>query len=492
MHTFPAKALWSKELMSKSLIIIGGGVAGLSAGCYAQMNDFNSEIYEMHNIAGGLCTAWQRKEFTFDLCVMWLVGSSPKSMLYTLWEELGVTQGRGFVSYPFFDHALDENGNRFISYTNPDKLREHMLSFSQEDEALITDITDDVKKLMEVGVFDPEYVKVREKYSMPVSELAARFNDPILRNLFTYAFDDFRDMSAVVVLMTLASMSSGDGLYPIGGSRPLAQAIEKRYLSLGGTISYNSRVEKILVEDDIAVGVRLADGTEKRGDLVLSTADGHTTIFKWLNGTYSNDTVKGIYETLEPYPPIIFVSLGISGDYSDEPHFVSFRLRTPINVGGEEIRQLSLRNHSIDNTMAPKGKTVFTLMIPTRYDYWASLRDKQREYLAEKEKIKQSVINAIAELYPDINNKVEVVDVATPLTFVRFTGNWRGSYQGWLLTREAMRIQVPVTLPKLANFYMAGHWVMPGGGLPAAAMAGRRAVELMCSNENKRFVTSRP
>ena len=195
---------------------------------------------------------------------------------------------------------------------------------------------------------------------------------------------------------------------------------------------------------------------------------------------------------MEPYPPIIIVSLGINDDYSDEPHYVSFRLKTPINVGGEEIRRLSLRNHSYDNTIAPEGKTVLTLMIPTRCDYWTSLQDKQDEYLAEKKRIEEAAISAVAELYPDINNTVEVVDVATPLTLVRYTGNWRGSYQGWLFTREAMRIQVPTTLPGLANFYMAGHWVMPGGGLPAAAMAGRRAVELMCNDENKRFETSKP
>jgi len=50
--------------MSKSIIIIGGGIAGLSAGIYARMNGFNSAIYEMNSMAGGLCTAWSRKDFT--------------------------------------------------------------------------------------------------------------------------------------------------------------------------------------------------------------------------------------------------------------------------------------------------------------------------------------------------------------------------------------------------------------------------------------------
>ena len=477
--------------MSKSLIIIGGGIAGLSAGCYAQMNSFDSEIYEMHSITGGLCTSWQRKGFTFDVCVAWLVGSSRKSTLYALWEELGAVQGRQFTNYKYFNHTLDEHGNRFISYTNPDKLKEHMLSFSLEDEALITEITDDIKTLMEAEMPGRESMKISEKYSMPVSELAAQFNNPTLGNLFKYAFD-FHGMSAIVSLLTLAWMGNGGAGYPIGGSRPLAQSIEERYLALGGDISYKSRVDKILVENDIAVGVRLADGTEKRSDNVLSAADGHTTIFKWLDGKYGNDKIKGFYETLEPFPPLVFVSLGINGDYSHEPHWLWFPLKTPIEIGGEQIQRLWLRNHSMDKTLAPEGKTVLSVMIPSSYDYWAQLEDKQEEYLVEKKRIEGAVINAISEVYPDIKNNVDAIDVATPLTFVRYTGNWRGSYEGWLFTKKTMSLRMPLTLPDLSHFYMAGHWVSAGGGLPAAAITGRAAVELMCNNENIRFTTSTP
>jgi len=110
----------------------------------------------------------------------------------------------------------------------------------------------------------------------------------------------------------------------------------------------------------------------------------------------------------------------------------------------------------------------------------------------KKKRIEGAVIGAISELYPDIKNNVEVIDVATPLTFVRYTGNWRGSYGGWLFTKKTMSLRMPLTLPGLSNFYMAGHWVAPGGGLPAAAITGRVAVELMCNNENIRFTTSMP
>lgn len=69
----------------KSMIIIGAGFAGLAAGIYGRINGYNTEIYEMHNLPGGLCTSWKRKGYTFDACIHWLVGSSPESSFNYIW-----------------------------------------------------------------------------------------------------------------------------------------------------------------------------------------------------------------------------------------------------------------------------------------------------------------------------------------------------------------------------------------------------------------------
>lgn len=77
----------------------------------------------------------------------------------------------------------------------------------------------------------------------------------------------------------------------------------------------------------------------------------------------------------------------------------------------------------MDETLPPEGKTVSSLMIPTNYQYCEQMGDKSEAYLGEKKRIEEAVINAIAELYPDIRDKLEVIDVVTPLTFVCYTGN---------------------------------------------------------------------
>ena len=73
----------------KKIIIIGGGVAGLSAGIYGQLNGFETRIFEMHNIPGGQCTAWDRNGYRFDYCLHWLIGTRC-SVFHEVWKETNV------------------------------------------------------------------------------------------------------------------------------------------------------------------------------------------------------------------------------------------------------------------------------------------------------------------------------------------------------------------------------------------------------------------
>ena len=87
---------------------------------------------------------------------------------------------------------------------------------------------------------------------------------------------------------------------------------------------------------------------------------------------------------------------------------------------------------------------------------------------------------------------VEMCDVETPMTFERYTGNWRGSYMGWASTTETRGMRMSKTLPGLGNFYMAGQWVEPGGGTSPAAKSGRDVIQIICKKDKRRFTTTVP
>lgn len=498
-------------MSAKSIAIIGAGFAGISAGIYGQMNGYNTQIFELHNLPGGLCASWKRKGYTIDGCIHWLVGSSPANSLFTFWQEVGLLQDRQFVDLDIFTVIEDEQGRAFNMYVNPDRLEKHMLDLAPQDAGAIRELTDGIRLCKKLG--QPAFKsglagllqkagffagmlsvmpQMRKWMNLTLGDLADRFQDPFLRKCLKDAL--FPDMAALGLVMTLAFLDSKTAGYPLGGSMPLAQAIEKRYLDLGGTIHYSFPVEKILVEDNRAVGVRLKDGSEHRADMVISAADGHATIFKMLEGRYLNDTIRGYYDNMPIFPGLVFVGLGINRSFADETQSVSgvkYSLKTPIVIGGKSHEILSAHLYNFDPTLAPDGKSVLTIMFDSDYDYWKSLAADPAAYQAEKHAVSEAVLDGLEQRWPGIASQVEMIDVATPLTFERYTGNWQGSFEGWMITPKVLMMKMDNTLPGLENFYMAGQWVQPGGGLPGGVMSGRRAITDICKKDKVKFHTTK-
>jgi phytoene dehydrogenase-like protein len=156
------------------------------------------------------------------------------------------------------------------------------------------------------------------------------------------------------------------------------------------------------------------------------------------------------------------------------------------------VGQLSFRIFNFDPTFAPPGKTAVTCFIPTRNDeYWVSLRrDDAKAYAARKAELADAVIGILERRIPGIRQAIEVIDVSTPASVIRHTGNWKGSMEGFLMTPQAGISGLRSSLPKLRNFRMIGQWVQPGGGLPSGLMTGRRCVQEICRAEHRPFVTS--
>jgi len=495
----------------KSIIIIGAGIAGLSAGCYGQMNDYRTQIFELHYNPGGLCTSWEQKGYTINGCLHWLVGSNPANNFYRIWEELGAVQGRRMIDHEEFMRIEGANGKVFIVYTDIDRLEQHMKELAPQDKEVIEEFTkalractrfnlpierapelygpiDGLKPLFKLLPF----LKVMRKWKkISVQDFAKRFSDSFLREAFPLSFD-LPDFSMIGMLMTLAWMHNKAAGYPIGGSLEFSRAIEGRYLGLGGEIHYRSPVSKILIENGQAMGVRLADGTEHQGDIVISAADGHATIFDMLEEKYINDKIRGYYDKLPIFPPLVQVALGVARTFEGLPPSIIYHLKEPVTIAGQERRTIGVEIHNFDPTLAPQGKTVMKVMFPSDYDYWKKLKQDLVRYKAEKKQIADKVIALLDQHFPGLASQVEMCDVATPITWERYTGNWRASFEGWLTTTKTFGMRMGKTLPGLKNFYMAGQWVEPGGGVPSAAMSGRNVIQIICKQDKKPFATKIP
>jgi phytoene dehydrogenase-like protein len=501
--------------MEKSIIIIGGGLTGLALGCYGRMNGYKTTIFEMHKIAGGVCTGWKRKGYIIDGAVNWVMGTKPGTSYHKFWEEVGAAQRWKVYNHDYYTHIELEGDDSFSFYSDVDRLEQYMKGIAPEDKEVIEELTNGIRSMVKIDLSadkPPELTNIIDKIKMvkmlpfarlmkkwgnvTMGDFGRRFNNPLLRKVFSGdAMGDVSSFPMAILIMMFAFFSQKDAGYVIGGSLALVSYIQQRYHDLGGEIHFKSRVEKILVENDKAVGIRLADGTEHRADWVVSAADGHTTIFDMLDGKYIDDTIRGYYDNPNLYSPLIYIGLGVNRSFDDIPSAVSgltFPLDEPVTVAGKERKRLNVLIYNFDPNFAPEGKTTLVVSLDTDYDYWEELYKDPEQYKAEKEKIADLVVSLLDKRFPGLAGQVEMRDIATPMTWVRYTGNWRGSYEGWMMSLESFTTQMRKTLPGLENFYMAGQWVNPGGGIPTAIMSGRNTIQVICKKDGKKFVTTKP
>ena len=480
--------------MAKKVKIIGAGIAGLSAASYLQRNGYDTEIFELHSLPGGLCTSWKRENYVFDGCIHWLVGSNESHRLYHLWNEVLDMKSFDFIQWENFQTIFLDKENHLTIYSDADALGNEYKRYAPDHGKIIDEFVKAFKTVAGLGISRPETEEekaVVEKWQgITMESFIQQLQNPILIK----SIDLFGGkLPLLFIFKLLSSFHQKSAGYPIGGSLKFSQAIEKRYLELGGKIRYNSRVSKIITQNGVACGLMLEDGQEVNSDLIVSAADGYTTIFKMLDGKFINEQIASFYnkenQDLKPYPSLINISLGISHSFKDEPHRIVFKANKPLVIDDSTITdRMNATIYNFDPTMAPLNHTVIIgIFDTTNIEYWQDLRRNNHEkYKQENARIADDFIEAMDNQLGHVRENVEVIDVATPATFIRYTNNWKGSYMGWGWGTP-VPVQTQKQLPGLKNFYMTGQWVSPSGGLPTVLLDGRATAQMICEKDGEVF-----
>jgi phytoene dehydrogenase-like protein len=498
------------------VIIIGAGIAGLSCGCYLQMCGIQTEILEAGELPGGLCTAWKRGHYMFDGCLRWLVGAEPPvkppSPFYKMWCELGAIAGRKvFVPEEIF-HIEAPNGQKLVVPASLDKLAAEFKRIAPEDSHLIERLIKDARRCVSLEPLEKplELMAHRDRIReglryFPIVPIVLRWKNLSLGDYLKRYKNDFlrttlrvitgsEQMSALVLPMVLAFRSRKDTGFVAGGSWDFAMAIADRYQKLGGVFRYNTKVTGIKTENNRATGVECEDGTPIPARTVISCADGYTTIYKMLDGRYVDKKVRFLYEECQTFSALIQISLGVKKVFPDTPHTLNLMLAERLRVDDKTSHgSFEVESFNSSSRLCPEGTTMMTVRLPTDYQFWIDLKKNDpRGYRTEKKNLLRKVMAILDKRFPGLGRNVERFDVATPATFIRYTNNWRASYEGWLPTPRLLGRRIRYTLPDLKNFYMAGHWVIPGGGLPSAALSGREVAQLTCAEYGKTFTPTEP
>ena len=494
--------------MAKSIIIIGAGMGGLAAGIYGQINGYETQIFEMHTKPGGQCTSWKRKDYTFDPCIHHFFGCKPGSNINQMWQELGALP-RELVNIEECTAVASPDGKMFVDYYDLERLKETLLELSPADAKMIEQYIGAIKvfvndkvhnainsgalwKMIPIFLWKPPLLNWMK---MNMRTYAERFSDPFLRKAFAELIYSNPDAPLFFHLLRHAGGLSGDVQWPVGGAGEFAKSIERRYLALEGKVHYRSRVEKILVENDSAVGIKLADGTEYRADIIISNADGRKTILNMLDGKYINETVRGYCAPIADETPFaVNVCLGINRDLSGEPSSLVLLLDQPVTIANHPYENIEVQVYGFDRSMAPAGKGTIKVELWASYSYWKQLYDTDREkYKLEKQRAAEQVIQILESHFHGIKNQVEVIDVYTLMTWERYMGGTQGWFNlpnrklDFSMKEDPSDKKFKTTLPGLANFYFVGVWASMMGALASNANSGKAIIRRICKKDGKRF-----
>ncbi|MFV8754211.1 phytoene desaturase family protein [Nannocystaceae bacterium ST9] len=489
------------------LIIIGAGISGLSAGVHAARCGLEVEIVEHHSEPGGVCTGWKHGDYTIDGCIHWLIGAREDDDLHRLYQKVGALDGVELRPLDHYVQLVDESNGQSLSFDrNLDHLLAQVEAMAPGDLPVFRELVELARRsesIPMISMIDAPEARstwanivalwhARERLTAlfrhiePLAELAARVEHPTSK----YALERMMpaDMPVSFMAMVLGELERGNLATVVGGSQRFSQAMARKFVELGGKLRYQADVAEILVEDDRAVGVRLIDGERLRADHVISTAPGPTTVFRMLAGRYTDAKLRERYARWPKFGPICMLSFGLRAQWHDRPHALHLRLAEPFVFGPTRVEALTVRNMVYDPSLAPPGASVIQVLHESDFDFWHDLHHAPQRYHELKRALAAVVRSRLERYYPGFAAAEEFVDVATPYTFWRYARSYRGAYEGWLPTHDAVRTHLPKTLPGLRRFHMAGQWVEPGGGVPPAVTSGRQAVQMLCEEHELAFV----
>ena len=491
----------------KSIIIIGGGIAGLSAGIFAQKNGFASIILEKNSTPGGQCTGWDRKGYHIDGCIHWLTGTLSGTPLNKLWKEVGALQDIEIYHPESFLTYLHE-GKIINLYRDLNKLKASWLELSPEDKAIIEEFCHDVKKMhgfeMPIGkpsdLMNPlekigagsaflKYGSIISKYlKTDIQDYATKYKHPGLRALWT-SFAP-KGYSALMIIFAMAAFTKGQASIPFGGSRALAERMADRYRELGGKyITEEVRELRISGKKVIRLFTKLEN--EYSADYVVAACDANFVYEKLFYGQRNDSQYQLRFNDPDKYPlsSELLISFGVKDELKNLPRSLRFAIE-PLELGRQRIDHLSLRHFPQEPDFAPPGESILICEINAfaeEIDYWLEYKMHPEEYKAEKMRVGEKVKAAISQRFPELEDKLELLDVVTPLTYQRHCNAYRGAFMPFQMKVGGRMLEHNGRIQGLDNFFLSGQWLQPPGGLPVALITGRDTIMRICKAERMNF-----
>jgi phytoene desaturase len=479
-------------------IIVGAGVGGLTAAMKLAHQGWQVDLYEKQAVPGGRCGRIEAQGFRWDL--------GPTIMLM-----------------PFiFEQAFASVGRRLSDFLTLVRCDPNYRVTFRDDSSItltseLTKMRDELERL-EPGSFE-NYLrflaKGRDRHDTSMERFVGKHFDSLAQfltpsnvphalrigahqKLFTEVSKSFRDerlrqtMSfqtmylgvspyeapAVFSLLPYTELAVGIW-YPLGGMGAIPRALERVCVELGVSLHYSAPVTRIVLENGVAKGIELADGSVERADVVVCNAD-----YPWAQKHLIDPKVSSHPElehkryTSSGY----MLYLGLKRRYDELLHHNVFFGRDfegsfkdifeTLRVPEDPSFYVNAPAH-LDPSMAPDEKDALYVLVPVPH------RAPHLDWKVEGPKVRAKVFARLKELgLGALEQDIEVERVVTPDDWERELNLERGSNFG--LAQNMFQIgpfRPKVWDDRIQNLFYCGASVQPGTGVPTVMISADLCVK---------------
>ncbi len=489
-------------------VIIGSGLGGLSCGAAFARQGFRPLVLEQHSVPGGYATTFKRPGgFVFDVSLhSTTVGE--RGGVHNLIPGFPEIEDVEFVPHPYLYRAIFPDYDLRVPQKNLKAYLEILMKHFPGEKESIDGIFEDMQGLVrdiskysdaggqvDMSTFPKNFPYLFKFHNKTWGFLAdARTKNPRLKAVVSALWGYFglppSRLSVYYYALPTVNYLEQGGYYPKGRSQKISDAFVRFIEDHGGAVRLKTRVDKILVKGHEAYGVKSADGTEYKAKAVISNSNAFDTFLKMMD---EKDYLKDYLAKFDTYSVSLSsfqIFLGLKKDLVGELGIDDSEIFCSPGYDDDEAYQ-KLLDADVENSgwgimlydnvyqgYSPKGKNTVNIMILQGYKHWEKYeadywKGNKKEYRTEKERMADILIKRVEEkILPGLSGAIEVKEIGTPLTNVRYTGNYRGAIYGWDQTlNNTVTNRMPHATP-IKNLYLAGAWTRPGHGYGAVIPSG--------------------
>lgn len=501
------------------VVIIGAGISGLTAACILSKCGLSVCVLEKHNIIGGYLQGFERKEFIFDTAIHWLNQCNEEGTVTKIFNFIGDDFPKPQVMEVIQRH-IGNHHDYSLTY-HPDELKSQLIRDFPEDKKGIERFFKEARKIAKISrqfskLFrSPETMNPLEKIKYRITQM--RIGMPLMKHIWYSGEEGMKkglgkyfknedlhklwcaERDLLSCLFPIAWAYNADYQNPpVGGSQAfphwLAKELEKYPQS---KIQLSAKVSNINLENNQFESVTYlnrAKPYQVKGKYLIAACDVEKLYEHMLPKHVAADKLLTNLKNAELYSSSVTISIALdckaeelgfgkelvlicNDDLTRDEQSCGDPYKSAISVLAPTTR---------DDTMSPEDKGTLTLYVPAWMDYkneWGTgglqangEYKRTAEYKQIKEEFAQIIMDRVEQkLCPNLRAHILFYEVATPITYYRYTHNRNGSMMGARPGKHNMQNKVAHYRTKVPNIFLGSHWAELGGGVPIATKAAFNA-----------------